>query len=128
MLTQPDIAPPATRAGRTASHAATVMLALFVFAAIPSFSMAQGLDAAVLAELLREQQRTTPCRERQVGREAAAEIVRRLGDAQRGAIARFRVVMTQRTALREPAPLARGVSTPSTLVRPALLALPPPAC
>lgn len=127
MLTQPDIAPPATRAGRTASHAATVMLALFVFAAIPSFSMAQGLDAAVLAELLREQQRTTPCRERQVGREAAAEIVRRLGDAQRGAIARVRVVMTQRTALREPAPLARGVSL-STLVRPALLALPPPAC
>lgn len=105
------------------------MLALFVFAAIPAVTIAQGLDAAVLAELMREEGRQVPARDpgsSPKGLRAAVSLARRLNSETR--ISRPRTTISQRPAADvigsiascEPAIAAR-------LPREALLNLPPPA-
>lgn len=117
------------RQGRSPSQAATLMLALFVFAAIPAVSIAQGLDAAVLAELMRDDGRRLPPKEpdsNSKGLKAAVSLARRLGSTNAQRIARPRVVMARRVgerpaqiATREPRPAAHDLEE-------SLLSLPPP--
>lgn len=118
------------RQSRSPSQAATLMLALFVFAAIPAVSIAQGLDAAVLAELLRDTGRTAPAREPGTspkGLKAAASLAKRLTPSTER-LSRPRVSIPQRIAQRSPSPIpARRDPPPSTHdLRAALLNLPPP--
>lgn len=117
------------RQGRSPSQAATLMLALFVFAAIPAVSVAQGLDAVVLAELMRDDGRRLPLREpdsTSKGLKAAVSLARRLGSSNAERIARPRVVMARRVEGRqtpigtiEPSPALRDLQE-------SLLSLPPP--
>jgi plasmid replication initiation protein len=106
------------------------MLALFVFAAIPAVSVAQGLDAAVLAELMRDEGRRLPPREpdsSSKGLKAAASLTRRLGSTNTERIARPRAVMTRRIEDR-PAPIATIEPPPARHdLEESLLSLPPPA-
>ncbi|MBL8747464.1 MAG: hypothetical protein JNK58_14050 [Phycisphaerae bacterium] len=120
---------PQPRPGRSPSQAATLMLALFVFAAIPAVSLAQGLDAAVLAEFMREHSRSNPARDpgpTPRGLKAAVTLAKTLNARQH--TPRPRPSISNRIAAGRAMPSAASEPRPAAqLPREALLALPPPA-
>ncbi len=128
MHAPPTITEPA-RPSRSPSQAATLMLALFVFAAIPAVSIAQGLDAAVLAELMRETGRTAPAREpgsSPKGLKAAVSLANRLNSTIER-ISRPRASISQRLVRSTTPPITASDPPPITHdLRAALTNLPPP--
>lgn len=115
---------------RAGNAGAPILLALFVLAAIPAVSLAQGLDAAILLELTREDGRRSPVREPSASARsfrAAVTLARRLVRGAVPAAARPAAATTTRPVTERSQAIALQRSLPKDdWLRDSLLSLPPP--